>query len=512
MAQAAVAQDLLSLYQDQHWRLNNLYCIKDKQGNLVRFRCNWAQQYLWENQHTLNLILKARQLGCTTYIDLLALDNTLWNDHYNAGIIAHHKDDASHIFAEKILLPFSKLCEVSPDFRRLWKTDSESRHELSFQSTGSKIRVGTSLRSGTFQFLHISEYGIACARYPHKAREIKEGALNTVAQGQTAYIESTAKGRGGHFYDLVQHARELMDLGEALAPMDWRLFFFPWQEHPEYRDTRPIEITPQQGEHFDRLVQEHGVILEPEQKYWYLRKLQDQGPDAMRQEYPTTIDEAFEAATEAAYFSKELALARRERRVVDVPFDPSLPVHTTWDLGIDDYTVIWFFQANGAWFDFIDYYEASGLGLSHYVNLLEDWRNKRGYLYRTHYGPHDITHRDWTSGEVRRQTAAGMGINFTVVPREENLADGIEAARQFITRCRFDRARCAQGLSHLENYRREWNEHLGCHIDRPIHDEASHAADSFRNLARAYKLGISPDVTTMSPEQARALRERFQRG
>ena len=74
-------------------------------------------------------------------------------------------------------------------------------------SNNSSIRVGTSLRSGTLQYLHISEYGKLCAQFPEKAREVRTGALNTVQAGQVVFIESTAEGQEGHFFDLCE-ARE----------------------------------------------------------------------------------------------------------------------------------------------------------------------------------------------------------------------------------------------------------------------------------------------------------------
>jgi hypothetical protein len=73
----------------------------------------------------------------------------------------------------------------------------DSADELVF-ANNSSIRVSTSMRSGTLQYLHVSEYGQLCSRYPDKAREIRTGALNTVQAGQVVFIESTAEGREGH--------------------------------------------------------------------------------------------------------------------------------------------------------------------------------------------------------------------------------------------------------------------------------------------------------------------------
>ena len=102
-------------------------------------------------------------------------------------------------------------------------------------SNGSSIRVGMSLRSSTFQFLHISEFGKICAKYPDKATEIITGSLNTLAAGQYAFIESTSEGREGPFYEMCKQAQALSDSGKELTKLDFRFHFFPWHREPTYR-------------------------------------------------------------------------------------------------------------------------------------------------------------------------------------------------------------------------------------------------------------------------------------
>ena len=73
-------------------------------------------------------------------------------------------------------------------------------------------------------------------------------------------------------------------------------------------------------------------------------------------------------------------------------------------------------------------------------------------------------------------------IYFEVVPRK-GIEEGIEEARQMLDHCVFDEEKCSEGIAHLEQYRKEWNEKLGCYRDKPLHDSHSHAADAFRYLA-----------------------------
>lgn len=172
--------------------------------------------------HALNVILKARQLGFTTFIQILMLDECLFRPNTAAGVVAHNREDAEAFFTDKIRFAYDNIAEV---FRGIVPTaTSDSVRELRF-SNGSSIRVGTSLRSGTLQLLHVSEYGKLCAKYPEKAREVKTGALNTVHAGNMIWIESTAEGREGHFYELCQQAKAKSEKGSTLSALDFKFHF-----------------------------------------------------------------------------------------------------------------------------------------------------------------------------------------------------------------------------------------------------------------------------------------------
>jgi hypothetical protein len=107
--QKLASDEKVQFYGNQYWRLNNLYKIRDKDGNIVTFRMTEPQRSLYEEHWYLNVILKARQLGFTTFIDLLILDTCLFNPNVKAGIIAHHQDDARAIFEEKIKFPYESM-------------------------------------------------------------------------------------------------------------------------------------------------------------------------------------------------------------------------------------------------------------------------------------------------------------------------------------------------------------------------------------------------------------------
>src|ERR1700730_8144967 len=96
-------------FSKRRWRLNNLYFITDKQGRRVKFQMNSAQEALYREMHNQNVILKARQRGFTTFIQLFMLDACLISSNIRAGTIAHTLPDAQVIFRDKVRFPYDNL-------------------------------------------------------------------------------------------------------------------------------------------------------------------------------------------------------------------------------------------------------------------------------------------------------------------------------------------------------------------------------------------------------------------
>src|SRR5262249_23171378 len=159
-------------------------------------------------------------------------------------------------------------------------------------------------------------------------------------------------------------------------------------------------------------------------------------------------------------------------------YDAAVPVHTAWDLGMDDSTAIWFAQIVGKEIHVIDYYEASGEALPHYAKLLHG----KPYSYGDHFLPHDAEAREMAAGKTRTETLAPLGLRGRIV-RRQKMEDGINAARLLLPRCWFDAVKCRRGIECLRQYRRDWDEKLHAFRSQPRHDWASHAADAFRYLA-----------------------------
>lgn len=461
-------------------RLENLYYIVDKNGKTIPFNLNWAQLDLFSNFWYQMLVLKARQLGVTTFFAISFLDDCFWCNNISAGIIADKKESAEQIFKGKVKYAYDRM----PEWTRSINSATNDRvGELAFRN-GSSYRVSTGFRSGTNQRLLISEFGKICAKSPDVAKEIVTGSLNTVSRDQIIAIESTAEGREGYFYDFAKRAEQLQLEGRNLSPMEMRFFFFPWYLEPSYREQNiEVIVAKETNEYLDKIELERQRKIDEEQRIWYELK-QRTLHEAMKSEYPSTPKEAFESANQGHYYAEQLLKLRSNGRICRVPHQEYSLVHTSWDLGRDDYTAIWCFQLNPAGeIQLIDYYENRDEAPKHYV----DWLLSRKYTFGTHILPHDaknkaiVTNTDYKS--VIEPILPGKIYVHELAETGNYVFNGITAVRSILNRCVFDAEKCAKGIKHLESYRKIWDDRLGCYKNTPFHDSASHASDAFRYLA-----------------------------
>lgn len=472
----SILRDYMEKFKDRSWRLEHLYKVVDEDGRKVQFKLRPVQRYLLDELHYYNIVLKARQMGFTTFIDLLALDMALFTSNFSVVIIAHKKEDAKKIFRGKIKDVYNDL---PAELRAAVRTCKSDEGEL-ILSNGSSIKVTTSARSTTCQFLHISEYGKICAKYPEKALEIKTGSLPAVHPGGFVFIESTAEGNAGHFFDMCQAARKTRQLDRQLMMQEFKFHFFPWYQHPDYVISEEVVIPERLTKYFDELAIVHDIELTQEQMNWYAATEKMFGDD-MRREYPSFPDEAFRVSQEGTFYKREFERIYKEKRICAVNYETFLPVFTFWDLGVSDDTAIWFAQFAGKEIRLIDYYVQNGEGLAHYAKVLSE----RGYRYGGHYAPHDVAVRELGTGKARVDFALELGIKFDAVATGVDLMGGIEQVRTLLSQCYFDEKKCDDGIKCLENYRKEWDEKHGIFKGKPLHDWTSHGADAFRTLAVA---------------------------
>jgi hypothetical protein len=191
---------------------------------------------------------------------------------------------------------------------------------------------------------------------------------------------------------------------------------------------------------------------------------------------------SFQSALPGAYFANEMEAALEQGRITRVAYEPELPVDTYWDLGMADSNAIWFAQHIGNETRFIDYYENSGEGLVHYIQVLRN----RPYVYGQHYAPHDIEVREFSTGRSRRDTALNLGIDFMVGKKIDKM-ESIDSLRRFLGRCWFDQDKCRLGVAALRNYHKTFNDKTRA-FSSPVHDWSSHGVDALMECSNAYYL------------------------
>jgi hypothetical protein len=205
--------------------------------------------------------------------------------------------------------------------------------------------------------------------------------------------------------------------------------------------------------------------------------------------YQQEFECSFQAAITGSYYGTIIEDLTKEGRIGDVPYDDNLDVETWWDIGLNDSTSIWFVQRHKGEIRLIDYYENSGFGLDHYVDVL----NNKPYSedYSTHVAPHDIKVREIGNfGKSRLESALELGIAFEVAPKI-SVEDGIEAVRKNLINCWFDKNKCGTALEYLKAYQKRYDDKNQCFRNKPLHNFASHCADSFRTGIVGQGLAIS---------------------
>ena len=490
MNSKAQLQQLLS---DPAWRISNLYKIivkgsDEDEGLVVKFKPNRAQRRFIARLHHRNIILKARQLGFTTLIAIVWLDHALFNANSRCGIIAHDREAAKVIFRDKVKFAYESL---PAELRAAMPLKADNADELLFAHNNSSVRVATSMRSGTIHRLHISEFGKICAKFPDKAKEVVTGSIPAVPLNGITVIESTAEGADGAFYTMTERAMALQDQGAVLTPKDWRFHFFPWWEESQYQMAEGGAVmTAKDGEYFARIEAKMGCELSVEQRTWYVatRDTDFAGEEeSMWQEYPSTPKEAFQVSSEGCYYNKQITAVRKSGRLLHIP-QLDVPVNTFWDIGNSDGVAIWFHQAVGMEDRFIGYHEAHGEDLRYYIKHLQD----TGYIWNKHFLPHDAAHKRLSdTNKSTKQMLEDLGMrNIHIVPVISDINTGINMTRAAFASAYFDEAGCKLGFSHLESYKKRWNDRDGRWSDEPRKDHTSEGADAFRQWAQAKSRGM----------------------
>jgi len=482
---AALPAEFQANLKDPHWRLRNLYRVRNKEGQDVQFK-PWPEQERFLNQlHYRNIVPKARQRGISTLVQLLFLDTALFTQNWAVGVIAQDDDTAKEIFRDKIMFAYDRLPQL---IRDALPTKKRTQSEVIFANNSSLV-CDVSVRGTTKQCLHVSELGIIAKTDPERAYEIQTGSLPAVDKTGIVVIESTVESPFDMFSQMCKIARRKMLTGETLTPLDYKLFFTSWWDADEYTLDPDIVTVPREDDlYFDRMELEIRQPISPGHRAWWVTKRDAEfaGDSAkMFSQYPTTLDEAFKVNTEGLWLSKHMETARAQGRITDLPIRTDTPIMSVWDIGVGDDVAVWFFQLNGPWADFIGYYECNGEAYSYYTReireLFPNCTFGRVFL------PHDGAHRHPGSEQVK--TVADMleelgWRDIEIVPRTPSVDVGINQLREAFPTFRFDKTRCAVGIEHLEGFAKPWNNRLGMFMPHILKNGHQHAADAIRQWAQ----------------------------
>jgi hypothetical protein len=222
----------------------------------------------------------------------------------------------------------------------------------------------------------------------------------------------------------------------------------------------------------------------------------DHGLAMYRQEYECD----WASALLGSFYALEMQQVREEGRIIECEPMAGVPVNLAWDLGVHDDTSIWWWQAQpSGQLLILDHYAASGVGLEHYAELIEQREKQRGWIHGSDYVPHDAKVKEWGTGRTRVETMSGMGLKPILVPLA-SLDDGINAVRRTLPVCVFHPRTDDGGISALEQYRREWDDEKKCFKPSAVHDWTSHPSDAFRYLAQAWRAAPKREVKVPKQE------------
>ena len=296
----------LPIRADVWWLIERYIKIDTKEGDIVAFELNDAQIALYKElclqrrrgeRMRIN-ILKARQLGMSTFIAALYIILTLLVPGQRAVVVADIAENAKKIF-EKYQFMYQSLPEWIKDVIPL-KADNAHELVVAYGARKSSIRVVTvgdhAGRGTTCQYLHLSEVAFW--------KDIKSviKSLNQTVSTKNAYsiiiYETTANG--------VNEYKNMYDNAVG-GNSSFKAVFYPWFLDRDYRmDYNGFKLMP----HEEKLVKE--LHLDLQQIAWYRFKLNEMEGDlnSLKQEYPSTPLEAF-ITTGSSLFPMDLVLKRK---------------------------------------------------------------------------------------------------------------------------------------------------------------------------------------------------------
>lgn len=352
--------------------------------------------------------------------------------------------------------------------------------QVKFKPLRDPITLEMRETGGTYQVIGLDDpdttvgpnpFGIVYSEWslcPERAWHLHKPMLN--ANGGWAIFIFTMRGRN-HAWKMMQKTKALKNWFTQLLTVD---------------DTYTLVPTTET---------ENGQIVYVPRPVVTQEQIEEDRADGMPEE---TIQSEYYGSADApmpgSYYGSIIDKLEKDGRITNVPHDPKLPVHTAWDIGLNDSTSIIFFQALPNEIRIIDFYENQGEGFPFYARILKERATDCSYDYETHYGPHDLSQREMATGKNKLDSAKALGIKFKLV-QKHFLNDGIDEVRAMLSRCWFDKKRCGESSNNkqdslidaIRSYHKEWDEKHHVFKNQPLHDWSSHPSDALRCLAMGFR-------------------------
>ncbi len=244
--------------------------ILDKDKNLVPFVWNKAQAHFHANRTGRDLILKARQLGFSTYIQGEQFRRTVTSTQTTITL-AHDAETTQKL--RRMADRFYEHCKFGNIQPQRKYANATLATYPEFDSTATIATAGNveTGRGDTYTEMHGSEVA-----FWKDAERIVAGAMQGGNPNVT--LESTPNGAQGFFYEKCMEALS----GGGV----WKLHFYPWWWDDAYRVQG--EIVPTEEE--SALIAKHG--LDHSQILWRRGKIAELGR-LFPQEYPEDVVSCF---------------------------------------------------------------------------------------------------------------------------------------------------------------------------------------------------------------------------
>jgi len=426
------------------------------------------------------LIPKARRLGMSTTLGIIAADCLLFRKGWQGSLIDQNAADASRKLDRIVRVALENLPPWLAE-RVMFTKSNDSQISLDVCGTGERsFYAGMNARGGSNDLLWISEWGVIQHEDPKRSGKIRSGALPSARHGVTIVETTWAGGKGGDVWELLEPTLT----GKA---DDWRVMFFPW-----WIDPRNVSETAMMDDaahkYFIKIDARLGVediTLSDAQCRWWAAERRSQGI-FMARENPTFLDECWTAPVQGAVYAEAIDRARSEGRICAMPVDGSSLVHTSWDLGAPANTVVWYWQIAGREIRVIDCDRAFVGTLTERVAFML----AKGFSFGKHYLPHDAQQTERTGTTLAAELGKAGLTNIVTVPRTHSVWIGINHLLEMFPALSFRVPQCDGGLDGLAAYRTRRQGEGAQSTNEPIHDWSSHIADALRVMAEAHHAGL----------------------